>query len=559
MKKMLVKAGIAAAAALTAFALAACGGLGGSDPAKAGDVGTRGGEAAGTVDGNGAAGNAEGTQSGNSGEGEDGSKPAADAGGSAEAGGNEAGSAPAKQLPALVPFDDVFFAEDGTVYVGMPGTFPFLEVQGAGEASIYWLDIPGTVPVKRADYFAVYDGKLYFTEFIHPSDAAARKTPLYVAELDGSNPRVLVDDVAAEDSPVIIDGVLYYLSFEYDENQEVYTYDTENGGTVQASDAANCTSVLRSYDLATGATAAYDVCRTMAADFVGATEDWLYVSTLANGSEQEITILTRDFEEVRTIEVPGYAYGVDAAGHIVSHEWVATSLYRLYVSDSNGAVLETFDTTNWGTAFSMNRYAMYTDKQGATVVFDTIAMAEAKRVQPIDNWAKSMTYCYYNPETDAVYFLGTHGTIPGTYTGWGSGNDVSVFVIESDGQTKRILPYLDVLWCRTGAWDSPQGYVLQWCEIDFYSYEQLSQLSNEQLFHARNEDFWCHGFDFNHEMNDPELQAYYEKKTWPRELSNSWFTNAEFWNLALVEQIEAERNSPYAGRGYTLEYLDSLE
>ena len=275
-------------------------------------------------------------------------------------------------------------------------------------------------------------------------------------------------------------------------------------------------------------------------------------------SSSDIIVLDPGFAELRTITVPGYPIGVDAAGHVVSREWVGTSLYRLYVSDHDGNLLKTFDAADWSTDFSSSRYLMYNDRQGATIVFDTFTMAEVKHVKPLDNWANSMRYYYYNPVTDTVYFLGYHKTVPGIYTAYGSGDDLSVFLIDADGQTKRVLPYLDVLWCRTGEWDSPQGYVLQWCEIDFYSYEQLSQLSNEQLFHARNEDFWCHGYDFNKEMNDPELQAYYEKKTWPRELSNSRFTAAELWNFAIIEQIEAERDSPYAGRGYTLEYLDSL-
>ena len=433
-----------------------------------------------------------------------------------------------------------------------------MEVQAHDDSSIWWLDIPGTTPVKRADYFAVYGGKLYFTEFLHPSDAAARKTPLYVANTDGSKATVLVDDVAADTQPVIINGVLYYLSFEYDEGQKIYTYDTENGGVIQVGDAEKCTSVMRSYNLTTGATASVEICDTMGASFVGASTDELFLCTAVGENSAQIKVLNCDFAEVRTITVPGYAFGVDEVGHIVSHEWIGTSSYRIYVCDKNGTTLAAYDSPDWSTAFSSSRYLLFSVGDGAAVVYDTVKLAEIKHIVPIDNWASHTTYYYYNPTTDAIYFLGTHGTVTGIYTGWGKGNDVSVFVIESDGQTKRILPYLDVEWRRSGEWDTPQGYVLQWCEIDFYSYGQLSQLSNEQLFHARNEDFWCHGFDFDKEMVDAELQAYYEKKTWPRELADKKFTAAELWNFAVIEQIEAERDSPYAGRGYTLEYLEAL-
>ena len=487
-------------------------------------------------------------------------------GGSGESSGGNSGGNPgghvdpvqpaAEPVSELVPFDNVFFDGNDT-YVGIPSTFPFLEVEPTAEASMYWLDIPGTIPVKRADFFAIYKDKLYFTDFIHPTDAAARLTCLYVADKDGSNRRIVVDDVAATTKPVIVNGTLYYLSYIIDEGQEIYTYPSDNGGTTKAGDAQMCTSILKSYHLVTGVTKSVEIGRTIAGQFVGATTERLFVATDLRDNAAKVTSMELDFSDPQTFNAPGYTVGIDEAGHIITRAY-GNSVYHWSVCDSQGGVLKSLTSEKYSAVFSACRYLIFEDERGALVIFDTVNMAQVKRMEKIDDWSSDRYYYYYDPGTDEAYFIGRHGTIPGIYKGWSNYGDYSVFKVESDGQVCRVLPYLDVLWRRSGAWDSPKGYVLQWIEIDFYTYEQLAQLTDEQLFHARQEIFYCHGYDFDKEMNDPELAAYYKKKTWPRELTNTPWSNAEKRNLAIIEQIEKDRKSPYEGRAYTLEYLEAL-
>ena len=110
-----------------------------------------------------------------------------------------------------------------------------------------------------------------------------------------------------------------------------------------------------------------------------------------------------------------------------------------------------------------------------------------------------------------------------------------------------------VWWRNADDWRDPDGYVMQWAELVTYSYDQISELTDEELFIARNEMFYCHGYDFdgqNGAPNDPELQEYFEAKTWPRELTGVDWTADELANLTTIEQIEAERGSVYKDRGY---------
>ena len=527
-------------ACLLVVALAACT-LGGNDPAKGGGNSGNSGE------------------SGNSGNsGNSGSQGGLPSGGGND--GNQGGNtpAPAPKTPEVVTFNDVFFAPDGTVYVGMPDAFPFLEMQGVGDARITWLDIPGTVHVPAADYFAVYDGMVYFTEFIHPSDAAARLTPLYVAKLDGTGVRQVLSDVAASTAPVIVDGVLYYQSFDLDEGQKRYTSEGANGGTITTGDAEKCMSVVRSYDLTTGKTASMDVTRTIAATFVGATTERLYFATEYLDTYSNCFSVALDFTDRRDFTVPGYPIAVDAAGHIISRSLEHTR-YIHFVCDGNGASQKDVSTIAYGAKFNQDRYLIYEDDNGDVVVFDTVKMAQVKKVTLGSNISTRRLFYYYNPTEDLVYFLGPHRTIPGIYQGW-DGNDLSAFTVDmASGQVRRILPYTDVLWRRTGTdWQSKGAYVLQWSELDFYSYEQLSTLSNEELFYGRNEMFWAHGMDFNGKLTDNDLQAFFSAKTWPRELTGNPLSDAEKWNFELIQQIETERNSPYKDRGYTMEHLKQM-
>ena len=112
-----------------------------------------------------------------------------------------------------------------------------------------------------------------------------------------------------------------------------------------------------------------------------------------------------------------------------------------------------------------------------------------------------------------------------------------------------------VHWRNADDWRDPDGYVMQWSELVTYSYDQIDELTDEELFIARTEMFYCHGYDYNGEdgaLDDPELQAYFEAKTWPRELTGVEWSADELANLRTIEQLEAERGSEYAERGYHL-------
>jgi len=211
-----------------------------------------------------------------------------------------------------------------------------------------------------------------------------------------------------------------------------------------------------------------------------------------------------------------------------------------------------------GGKFSQDRYLMYEDDKGAVVVYDTVKMARAKRVVLGSNVSTRRMYYYYNPAEDLVYFLGLHRTVPGIYQGWDN-DGLSVFTADGEGKVRRVLPYTDVTWRRTGTdWQSKGAYVLQWSELDYYSHDQLATLSDEELFYGRNEMFWAHGLDFKGKISDADLQKFFSAKTWPRELTGSPLSEAEEWNFKLIQQIEEERNSPYKDRGYTLEFLDGI-
>ena len=350
-------------------------------------------------------------------------------------GGNKPGKA------EVVAFDSAFRSPDGTMFVGIPSTFPFMEVEPAGDASMYWLDVPGTTPVKKADYFAIYGGKLYFTEFIHPTDAAARRTCLYVAEPNGDNPTILVDDVAASTKPVIVGGVLYYLTYRPDEGQQIYTYESDNGGEVKASDAMMCTTVLKSFDLKTGKTATMDLCRTVAAQFLGATADRLFVSMEIRDNSAKCVSLALDFSDAREFTVPGFPVGVNAAGNIIIRAY-ENDAYVWSILDAEGNVLRSDRTLGYSATFSMSRYLIFDDVDGeSVVVVDTLEQADVYRQYRIDDWSISRSYWYFDDQTRTVYFIGRHSLFPGVYQGYGRDEDYSVFMVDDAGRVLRALAY----------------------------------------------------------------------------------------------------------------------
>ena len=167
---------------------------------------------------------------------------------------------------------------------------------------------------------------------------------------------------------------------------------------------------------------------------------------------------------------------------------------------------------------------------------------------------------WYDMRNGQSYEVASHGTVEGTFYYWFTDTcDHSIFgywmhdmeALDYVGPV-RILPYTTVTWRSTGAdWKSAGAYVLQWSELDFYAYDQLATLTDEELFYARNEMFWVHGYDFMVDPKDAELQKFFAAKSWKQEMAGEEFTPAERWNFALIRRIELDRKSAYADRGFT--------
>ena len=112
-----------------------------------------------------------------------------------------------------------------------------------------------------------------------------------------------------------------------------------------------------------------------------------------------------------------------------------------------------------------------------------------------------------------------------------------------------------IVWRVADDWHDPDAYVMQWNDEVIYTYDQFDQLTDEELFYGRNEIFYCHGYEFDgvgDNITDADLEAFFRAKTWGQSQEGTAFTQAELANLAVIEQLEADRNSPYATRGYHL-------
>ena len=111
------------------------------------------------------------------------------------------------------------------------------------------------------------------------------------------------------------------------------------------------------------------------------------------------------------------------------------------------------------------------------------------------------------------------------------------------------------MWRVGDDWHDPDTYVMQWNDLVIYSYDEFDELSDEELFYGRNEIFFCHGYEFDGvggNITDEGLEEFFEAKTYPQAQEGTEFTEAELANLATIEQLEADRNSPYKDRGYHL-------
>ena len=99
---------------------------------------------------------------------------------------------------------------------------------------------------------------------------------------------------------------------------------------------------------------------------------------------------------------------------------------------------------------------------------------------------------------------------------------------------------------------SNSEYILPESDVRNYTRDELESLSNWELWMARNEIYARHGRKFNNK----EAQEYFYGKSWyeglyaPSEYDQKGrpkvFNEYEAHNRALIEQIESERNSPYA-------------
>ena len=136
-------------------------------------------------------------------------------------------------------------------------------------------------------------------------------------------------------------------------------------------------------------------------------------------------------------------------------------------------------------------------------------------------------------------------------------DDCYSYVDKTPAAAVYLIPVYNpsIVWRAADDWHEPAAYVMQWSELVVYSYDEFDQLSDEELFYGRNEMFYCHGYEFDGvdgNITDADLQAFFTEKTWPQDQEGTDFTDAELANLATIQQLEADRNSPYASRGYHL-------
>lgn len=100
---------------------------------------------------------------------------------------------------------------------------------------------------------------------------------------------------------------------------------------------------------------------------------------------------------------------------------------------------------------------------------------------------------------------------------------------------------------QTPAVDLSADYVLPDSSTRVYPRSELEQLSNEQLFFARNELFARHGCGFKNK----DLRDFFGSKKWYRETvkagsyDKTILTQTELENAETILAIEKERNSPY--------------
>ena len=90
-------------------------------------------------------------------------------------------------------------------------------------------------------------------------------------------------------------------------------------------------------------------------------------------------------------------------------------------------------------------------------------------------------------------------------------------------------------------------YILPDSSTHAYSRSQLEQMSNHDLFLARNEIYARYGRQFVSQ----ELQDYFGSKSWyhgtvaPNDFNENWLNDTERHNVETMLSIEQDRNSPY--------------
>lgn len=93
------------------------------------------------------------------------------------------------------------------------------------------------------------------------------------------------------------------------------------------------------------------------------------------------------------------------------------------------------------------------------------------------------------------------------------------------------------------------GYYLTDSSSRYYSRDEIEDMSNYDLYYARNEIYARHGRMFS----NSDLQSYFNSKSWydprysPSEFDSmpSPLSDIERQNSDLMLQVEQSRNSPY--------------
>jgi hypothetical protein len=95
--------------------------------------------------------------------------------------------------------------------------------------------------------------------------------------------------------------------------------------------------------------------------------------------------------------------------------------------------------------------------------------------------------------------------------------------------------------------NDPNGYIIPNSASTYLTESDLANLTDQELYYARNEIYARHGRGFN----TPELQSYFNGKTWyhytipPESFTDSMLSDCELSNAKLIRSVEEARGSAY--------------